>query len=185
MEDRRIAKTKQALRDAFVRLLGRKNLADITVSELTREANIDRRTFYLHYNNIYDIIDEIDAAAVQIIEDAIRNIPVESREFFEQLTKIMITNLDYYEVIIPDRGYYSLEYRCKAILRNALIDYYSKRSSMDPLKLEFLSEYAASGIMSVYTHWMRHGKPLSLDELTDLAYKATIFDWDTLMGVSG
>ena len=180
MEDRRIAKTKQALREAFVRLLKKKNLADITVSELTREANIDRRTFYLHYNNIYDIIDEIDAAAVQIIENAVRNIPVNSREFFEALTKIMVTNMDYYEVIVPDSGYYSLEHRCKVILRDALIEYFGKTANLDPVRLEFYAEYGAAGIMSIYTHWMRHGRPVSLEELTDIAYQSTIVDWQTL-----
>lgn len=46
--DRRVEKTKQAMRHAFVELLKRKPYNAITISELTREADIDRRTFYLH-----------------------------------------------------------------------------------------------------------------------------------------
>ena len=42
--DRGIEKTKQAMRHAFVELLKRKPYNAITISELTREANIDRRT---------------------------------------------------------------------------------------------------------------------------------------------
>ena len=52
--DRRVEKTKQAMRHAFVELLKRKPYNAITISELTREADIDRRTFYLHYESIED-----------------------------------------------------------------------------------------------------------------------------------
>jgi len=176
MEDRRIARTKKALRDAFIRLLRHKSFSEITVSELTREADIDRRTFYTHYDNIAEIVDEIDAEAIQILEDAIQDIPVNSREFFEALTHIMVNNYEYYEVIIQNRGFYSLEYRCKSILRKALIKYYTGRTELDPVKLEFYAEYEASGIMSVYTHWLRHGKPLELPELTDLTYNVAVGD---------
>lgn len=178
MEDRRIAKTKQALRDAFVKLLKTQSLNDITVAELCRTANIDRRTFYNHYNNVNEIIDEIDDIALQILEDAVHGIPINTKEFFDQFTKIMQTNLDYYEVIVTDRSFYELEYRCKKMLREALIEYYTVHSTVDPLHLEYMAEYCASGIMSVYTHWIRHGRKLPVDELSTLAFTFTIVDWD-------
>lgn len=178
MEDRRIAKTKNALREGFVTLLRTKPLNDITVAELCRTANVDRRTFYNHYNNVNEIVEEIDAIAAQILVDAVRDIPVNTIEFFDELTKIMITNLDYYEVIVSDRSFYDLEYHCKKMLREALIEYYSVHSTLDPLHLEYMAEYAASGIMSVYTHWIRHGRKLPVEELSLLAFNFTIDDWD-------
>lgn len=182
MEDRRIAKTKGALRDAFVTLLKTRQLNDITVSELCRTANVDRRTFYNHYNNVNEIIDEIDRIAEQILADAIRDIPIDSIEFFDQFTKIMLTNMDYYEVIVrEDRSFAALEARCKKILSKALFDYYRVHSHIDELHLEYMAEYCASGIMSIYTHWIRHGRTLPVEDLSKLAFEFTIVDWDEFM----
>ncbi len=178
MEDRRIAKTKNALREAFVTLLKTHSLNDITVAELCRTANIDRRTFYNHYSNVGEIIDEIDDIALQILTEAVKDIPINTKEFFDQFTKIMMTNLDYYEVIVSDRSFYALEYRCKKMLGDALIEYYTVHSTVDPLHLEYMAEYCASGIMSVYTHWIRHGRKLPVEELSLLAFNFTIDDWD-------
>lgn len=61
--DRRVEKTKQAMRHAFVELLKRKPYNAITISELTREADIDRRTFYLHYESIEDLVKEMQKIA--------------------------------------------------------------------------------------------------------------------------
>lgn len=179
MEDRRIAKTKGALREAFVCLLRTKSLNDITVAELCRVANVDRRTFYNHYNNVGEIIDEIDGIAISILSDAIKDIPIHTKEFFDQFTKIMLTNMDYYEVIVrEDRSFAVLEARCKKILSRGLVEYYSKHSSVDPLHLEYMAEYCASGIMSVYTHWIRTGRKLPVEELSQMAFSLTIVDWD-------
>lgn len=45
--DRRIVRSRNAILSAFERLLMEKPLADITVSAIAREANVDRKTFYV------------------------------------------------------------------------------------------------------------------------------------------
>jgi len=47
--DRRQIKTKKAIIGAFFTLLQEKNISKITITELAKIANIDRKTFYLHY----------------------------------------------------------------------------------------------------------------------------------------
>ncbi len=58
-EDRRISKTKQAIADAFERLIVETDFDKITVSALAREANINRKTFYLHYSSVEDLLDSL------------------------------------------------------------------------------------------------------------------------------
>ena len=51
--DRRYQKSEEAIMQAFYNLIMRDK--DLTVSNIAREANIDRKTFYLHYNNIEEL----------------------------------------------------------------------------------------------------------------------------------
>ena len=51
--DRRIEKTKLAIKNAFMELRSKKSLEKITVKELCELAYINKSTFYSHYDDIY------------------------------------------------------------------------------------------------------------------------------------
>ena len=59
MDNKRITKTKRNLKNTLRRLLRRKPFAAITVTELCRDADTSRITFYSHYNGKYDLADEL------------------------------------------------------------------------------------------------------------------------------
>ena len=49
-------KTKKAIRTAFAELIHEnRELSKVTVSELVKRADINRGTFYNHYDSIYDV----------------------------------------------------------------------------------------------------------------------------------
>lgn len=52
--------TKEIIELAFLELLKEKSYDQITVAELTRKANINRVTFYYHYDNVATLMDEIE-----------------------------------------------------------------------------------------------------------------------------
>lgn len=47
------------MNQALLELLEKKDIEYITVSEITKKAGVSRTTFYLHYDNIYDLLNEI------------------------------------------------------------------------------------------------------------------------------
>ncbi len=53
------ARTKYNIRQAFIDLLQRKEMDNITITELAKSANIDRKTFYLHYDTTFDVYHDI------------------------------------------------------------------------------------------------------------------------------
>lgn len=59
-EDRRVRKTRARLSSAFTQLLREKNIQDITVKELTERADVNRGTFYGHYRDLYDMLEQIE-----------------------------------------------------------------------------------------------------------------------------
>ena len=56
--DRRITKTKEAIQNAFFQLIEENQTTKITITKIAKTANIDRKTFYTHYNSPTDIIVE-------------------------------------------------------------------------------------------------------------------------------
>lgn len=64
-EDRRVRRTRSRLREAFTALLREKPVEEITVRELTDLADVNRGTFYGHYRDIYDLLEQMEGEAIQ------------------------------------------------------------------------------------------------------------------------
>ena len=58
-EDRRTKYTRQAIKDTFLALLEKKTFSKITVTEICKLTEINRGTFYLHYYDMDDVLDDI------------------------------------------------------------------------------------------------------------------------------
>ncbi len=59
-QDRRVRRTRDQLETAMLELLREKDARSITVQELTRRADVNRGTFYTHYRDIYDLLDQME-----------------------------------------------------------------------------------------------------------------------------
>lgn len=59
-EPKNVTRSKRIIKNALLELLEKKNPHEIKIIELTNLADINRGTFYAHYNNIFDVISEIE-----------------------------------------------------------------------------------------------------------------------------
>lgn len=57
--DRRTRYTRQAIRDALLELMKQKSFSKVTVTEICKLAEMNRGTFYLHYLDLEDVLDDI------------------------------------------------------------------------------------------------------------------------------
>lgn len=58
--DRRVRRTRAQLQKALLELLEEKDIRAITVQELARRADVNRGTFYAHYTDVYDLLDQME-----------------------------------------------------------------------------------------------------------------------------
>lgn len=59
VKDRRILKSQEAIKNAFIELMSEKNFDQITIQNISDRANVGRRTIYHHYMDKYDLLDKI------------------------------------------------------------------------------------------------------------------------------
>ena len=62
--DLRVQRTKRNIAEAFIELRKEKSLEKITVTELAQKACINKATFYLHYQDIYDLSEQLENEAL-------------------------------------------------------------------------------------------------------------------------
>ncbi len=58
-DDRRVKYTKMVLKESFIKLLEKKDISQITIKEICEDADINRATFYAHYNDQFDLMHKI------------------------------------------------------------------------------------------------------------------------------
>lgn len=96
--DRRIARTRLAIQNALVALIQAEGLDAITVRDIVSLANINRGTFYLHYKDKYDLLEQTEAEILQNLQNLIlqaKAIHMENSNGTEQLQQLLILILEY------------------------------------------------------------------------------------------
>lgn len=66
--DDMIEKTKEKIQKSFLQLLKEKNFMKVSVQDITTVANINRGTFYLHYQDKYDLLNQMEKSLLNGLE---------------------------------------------------------------------------------------------------------------------
>lgn len=184
--DRRVLRTKKNIRQTFLQLLSEKSLTQLTVKELSEQADINRKTFYMYYSNIEDILSELEDELVQklvlVFEKELFDREVfDSYSFFENLNLAIQGDIELYRTLNHSDLLPHLILRAK----NALIDVFFRKYNIpadsDSERYILYTEYAASGILSMYTKWFSNDFHMSLEELTKTAAEITLYGFQHLI----
>ena len=93
----RTAQTRARIKAALVELIGEKGFDALTVSDVTRRAKINRGTFYLHFVDKYDMLDQLEDELIQGLEQTLlANAPADAAdacELFPYETLLAALNL--------------------------------------------------------------------------------------------
>jgi len=160
-------KTKKAIKEAFIELLyEHKELDKVKVSNLVEKANVNRSTFYLHYDSIYDVAEDfgndiIDAFLNQrksknIIE-TLNNIACYLKEN-ENIYK-MLANSDYTQLfsLISTKKLYD------EAKNNIQMSY-----NIEEPKLTFIAHFFIDTMLNQYSKYFIYSDyPYSLDEINN------------------
>ncbi|MCR4695470.1 MAG: TetR/AcrR family transcriptional regulator [Pseudobutyrivibrio sp.] len=76
-KDLRVRRTIASIRKAFYELVLEGNYSDISITDLTDRAGINRKTFYLHYSGLDDLVAEIEE---EIVSDILEKIGDEAEK---------------------------------------------------------------------------------------------------------
>lgn len=180
--DRRIVKTRNSIRKAFNELILKKDVKSITITEISALADIDRKTFYLHYDSVQDILEEFKEELSDSVLEIIKGKKfLDIKSFFEELNNIMMKNIEIYKKIAERTSYAFLLTDCKNILKNSIIESFYEKSNMSIEVFNIYAEYISSGIIGIYIEWLNVDSELTLDELTVISKDVVLNAWEKII----
>src|SRR5699024_421520 len=111
-EDRRIQKTQNAFKQSLIQLLNEKDLDKITISDITQNADINRGTFYLHYEDKYMLLNKMENEYIEYLSNTLNTkdkfyVGMDAKAFArifteEKLKKVVLhidANFEFYKTI--------------------------------------------------------------------------------------
>ena len=171
--DRRVRKTKMRLRQGLARLMQKKSIKEITVKELVDEVDINRSTFYLHYTDIYQMLEKIEEEAMVDIREAMEGCPTDCTErekiipFLARFFSILDSNRDLSLALLGPNGDMDFVERIETLIASKFL----KPSSLPATDTEIRYAYAfcLSGCIGMIKTWLsrtEHESPEAMAELT-------------------
>ncbi|SDC60009.1 DNA-binding transcriptional regulator, AcrR family [Terribacillus halophilus] len=172
--DLRILKTKQNIHLALTKLLKKKALPHIKVTELCREANINRGTFYFHYQEVGDVFKEYYEEVVMDLKESYnepyrhtvildpKNLNPKTVRIFHHIKKYE----EFYRIIlskeVPLEFYLMLFDEIRSILME------DKHAVLPKEIKDYLYSYSANAIIGLIIEWYRRDFQESADEMNVL-----------------
>ncbi|MHA6482123.1 TetR/AcrR family transcriptional regulator [Paenibacillus sp. strain BS8-2] len=197
--DRRVLRTKRAIRDALTALMEEKGFDGITVKDLTERADINRGTFYIHYKDKYDLLEQSEAEIIGAIEfmaaEGFQNIlhdKLSSRDsgivvpppFVQKLFVYLQENATFMRVVLGPKGDPSFQNRLREVIRARSIPILSSSGRELLVPIDYLTAYVSSAHLGVIQDWLDNGMDQPPERMAEILSKLTFLGPGKVAGIT-
>ena len=156
--DIRVKRTKTSIINAFLELCAKKPPERITVKELADIAGISKATFYLHYKDIYDLLEHLENDMFERVFDSIahpNSVLSEPKLFIRELVEGFVANKPFIDVIFGMDRRNVLADKIEREVRGFIFDKYPQYKDSPELNISLT--YMIKGGYYAYAENSAHG----------------------------
>lgn len=160
--DLRIRRTKKSIRDAFFELIDENGFDSVTVKDITDRALISRNTFYLHYEDKFDLLNKISNELMRKVYWRVSKdlIKIKDLDFAIDCTATLLISIqrvidedrDLYRLLLTDPGTVVFSEKIEKTIRTALDLIKGDIEGISDLSIE----YIITGMKGVIRYWVTH-----------------------------
>ncbi len=171
-------RSRMLIRRAFVELWVEKEIDRITVTDIVKRAQINRGTFYAHYQDTRavaeQIEDDITAKLRELLPGGLHSFYSDPKPFLRSLADFLSEDRLFYAALVCSNGLGDLQKKLAAAYSDILESdrYISPETKLSP---EFLARhiYISSGVYNLYREWLTGGLSVDAETLSTLAAAMT------------
>ena len=186
--DERVIKTKKLIKTALSELIQEKGFDHVSITDLTQRANINRGTFYLHYQDKYDllekfeneVLDDINTNAENYIK-SIKDIDFlgedfsnEIKPFINKIFTYIKENYIIMKVILGPKSDMRFQNKIKKALNILLTEkgwdnYFDSQNTF--VSKDYFISYLLSAHIGVIRQWIDSGMNESAENMAEMISK--------------
>ena len=173
--DRRILRTRRALKDAMLALVLEQGFDAVTIEQITYRADLGRTTFYLHYRDKEELLLE---SIRELIDDLVAHIRVSNSSPILLAFQHAAENADLYRIILRGEGAYSAVERLRKTINQTIEELFREflqaRADVEPdlirssFPLEVVTNFLAGSLLGLLTWWLEERPPYTTEQMADM-----------------
>ena len=172
--DYRVRVTKMLIRKVFTELLKTKPVQSITVREICERTGINRSTFYNHYTDVYDLLEQIERDMLAELGENLKTIEPEDDlmpiSLFKGIFGFLMENSDMCVIMLGENGDKRFVYKMLEMgMENCLTTYSRYFPSASREQIEDFYVFVSNGCIGLMSRWINAGMKKSPDELAATA----------------
>lgn len=173
--NRSVLRTQKLLKEAFIELLYEKPIQQISVKELTDRVDLNRGTFYLHYTDIYHLLETIENelfAQFQEIVHAHDDERMNGHPFplLEDIFLFLKEHQTFCQLMLSANGDANFVNKLKTFVKESCFSDWNKTFMDISQELcDIYYSYIVSGCVGLIEHWIVTGLKKSPEEMAALA----------------
>ncbi|MGM5472711.1 TetR/AcrR family transcriptional regulator [Bacillus pumilus] len=177
MQDRRTIKTKRAIRESFLELLKEKEVQQITVSELSRKADLGRGTFYLHYQDVFDLYEQLEKELFDQLgglydETFPSQDPLDMLSFLNKTTEYLKENQHMLTLFVKPNGPTTNQF--KAFFKEKIMKEWRLVERPITEKEQIEASFVVSGVVGVLEEWIHEDMTIDAGKLAHKLYELLV-----------
>ncbi len=155
-EDRRSRKSEQAIEDSFFELIKEYDISKISVTKICQRADINRSTFYAHYEDLNHFLDSLEYKMADILYDCTRqyHYDQDSGAFMEAIFQNMAENKTLFSYLFREES----SGLSKKILMERLmaqtIPIWCRKSDVTKEQAKMIFIFIYEGMSAVLKYWV-------------------------------
>ena len=175
-ESRKTQYTRKSLADGLIELMKHKPFDRISVKELCEYADVNRSTFYMHYEDIYALLRAIEEETIAWMHQCVEEVSgMRGREAIvrslERHYEFLVKNSKYLQVLMSEQGNLAFQKRIYASICKAFGDVFEQFTAPIEKNMRFI--FVIHGGIGITQQWLKNGLKESPREMAELTYDMT------------
>lgn len=167
--------TALLMNEALLNVLEKKDFDFITIKEICHKAGVNRSTFYLHYQNLNDLLEETIEMLSKKFYDSFEAIKDHKEDKFILVTPKYLE--PYLKFVKENKKVYSLVHRKPEIFNNEqyfnkfiypFIDGAMKANNVPLNKVPYVLEFYTKGVLAIIFKWIERNCEDDINLIIDL-----------------
>lgn len=163
--DRRINKSKNALKHALLTLMKDREFKSISITEIVKLADLNRGTFYKHYQYKEDLLNDVIHDVISDLIESYRAPYHNNTNFFnEQLSSSAVKIFDhvakysiFYKIIINSDGLPGFQNKICSVLKDLAINDQLIDPNNSTIDYEIYASYQSYALLGMIVEWVKGG----------------------------
>ena len=175
-KNRSVRNTKRRLYESLMKLVGRKPLNQVTVKELTDDADVNRSTFYFHYQDVNSMVLEMEDRFLEDFSVALTALEQKSHDFIAILVRCLENHRDLCKLLLGSNGDMAFVEKMKAIVAEKCSKIWKDAvPELTDMEASAMDTFLIGGVMSTLQTWVLSETRVPASEITEILNRL-IFD---------